>query len=136
MAGKLAAPSDQTARCPQGPYAGSSHGRFDAWTERPAYCSAPRLATRGASREQLHAGTGHTAGNGSLLRTTPVALAYLDDPGGLVEAATAISALPHFDPDAGACGAGGLLGAAYRLGLWLRVRDPPERRPGNCRWSR
>src|SRR3712207_6181287 len=27
----------------------------------------------------LHAQTGHTAGNGSLMRTAPVALAFLDD---------------------------------------------------------
>jgi ADP-ribosylglycohydrolase len=53
-----------------------------------------------ASRE-LHERTGHTAGNGSLMRTAPVALAYLDDPDGLTEAATAISALTHYDPEAG-----------------------------------
>jgi ADP-ribosylglycohydrolase len=53
-----------------------------------------------ASRE-LHERTGHTAGNGSLMRTAPVALAYLDDPDGLTEAATALSALTHYDPSAG-----------------------------------
>lgn len=58
-----------------------------------------RSATR-ASRA-LHDRTGHTAGNGSLMRTGPVALAYLDDEDGLVEAASAISALTHFDPHAG-----------------------------------
>src|SRR5690242_4709901 len=35
----------------------------------------------------LHNRTGRTAGNGSLMRTVPVALAYLDDEPGLVEAA-------------------------------------------------
>lgn len=35
------------------------------------------------------------------MRTAPVALAFLDDPGSLVEAATAISALTHHDPEAG-----------------------------------
>jgi ADP-ribosyl-[dinitrogen reductase] hydrolase len=38
---------------------------------------------------------------GSLMRTAPVALAYLDDPAGLAEAAMAVSALTHFDPSAG-----------------------------------
>jgi ADP-ribosylglycohydrolase len=46
----------------------------------------------------LHRRTGHTAGNGSLMRTSPIALAYLDDPAGLAEAARAISDLTHHDP--------------------------------------
>jgi ADP-ribosylglycohydrolase/protein-tyrosine phosphatase len=54
-----------------------------------------------AAARELHERTGHTAGNGSLMRTAPVALAYLDDPDGLTEAATAISALTHYDPEAG-----------------------------------
>ena len=54
-----------------------------------------------AASADLHERTGHTAGNGSLMRTAPVALAYLDDPGGLAEAAMAVSALTHFDPSAG-----------------------------------
>lgn len=48
----------------------------------------------------LHARTGHTAGNGSLMRTAPVALPYLDDADGLVEAARAVGALTHYDPRA------------------------------------
>ncbi len=48
----------------------------------------------------LHERTGRTAGNGSLMRTAPLALAYLDDEDALVEAARAISELTHFDPDA------------------------------------
>ena len=51
--------------------------------------------------ERLHKETGHTAGNGSLMRTAPVALAYLDDEQAMVEAARAISELTHFDPLAG-----------------------------------
>jgi len=51
--------------------------------------------------EALHRRSGRTAGNGSLMRTAPVALAYLDDEDGLVEAARAISELTHFDPEAG-----------------------------------
>lgn len=50
---------------------------------------------------QLHQRTGRSAGNGSLMRTAPVALAYLDDEDAMVEAARAISELTHYDPDAG-----------------------------------
>ena len=46
----------------------------------------------------LHDRTGHTAGNGSLMRTAPVALAYLDNEDGLVEAARVLSELTHYDP--------------------------------------
>lgn len=49
----------------------------------------------------LHHRTGRTAGNGSLMRTAPVALAYLDDEGTLIEAARTVSELTHFDPEAG-----------------------------------
>lgn len=55
---------------------------------------------RAASAEH-HERTGRTAGNGSLMRTAPVALAYLDDEDAMVEAARAISELTHSDPDAG-----------------------------------
>ena len=51
--------------------------------------------------EALHERTGRTAGNGSLMRTAPVALAYLDDEAALVQAARAVSELTHYDPDAG-----------------------------------
>jgi ADP-ribosyl-[dinitrogen reductase] hydrolase len=49
----------------------------------------------------LHERTGRTAGNGSLMRTAPLALAYLDDEAGLVQAPRAVSELTHHDPDAG-----------------------------------
>ena len=49
----------------------------------------------------LHERTGRTAGNGSLMRTAPLALAYLDDEAALVEAARAVSELTHYDPEAG-----------------------------------
>ena len=52
---------------------------------------------------QVHEQSGRSAGNGSLMRTGPVALAYLDDPAGLVEAATNVSALTHHQ---GRCTAG------------------------------
>lgn len=49
----------------------------------------------------LHQRTGRTAGNGSLMRTAPVALAHLDDEAALAKAARAVSELTHVDPDAG-----------------------------------
>ena len=49
----------------------------------------------------LYERTGRTAGNGSLMRTAPVALAHLDDEEALVMAARRVSELTHFDPDAG-----------------------------------
>ncbi|MGG7100159.1 ADP-ribosylglycohydrolase family protein [Rhodococcus sp. 24CO] len=45
--------------------------------------------------------SGLKGGNGSLMRTAPVALAYLDDPKGAVDAAAKIGALTHDDPQAG-----------------------------------
>lgn len=62
---------------------------------------APSAASVRVAAERYHTRTGRSAGNGSLMRTAPVALAYLDDPDGLTEAALQISALTHFDPEAG-----------------------------------
>ena len=47
-----------------------------------------------ASRHQ------HSAGNGALMRTAPVALAHLEDRPGCARAARAVAALTHADPDA------------------------------------
>ncbi|HSP74675.1 MAG TPA: ADP-ribosylglycohydrolase family protein [Cryobacterium sp.] len=44
---------------------------------------------------------GQSGGNGSLMRTAPVALAYLDDPVALAGVARTISSLTHFETDAG-----------------------------------
>jgi ADP-ribosylglycohydrolase len=41
------------------------------------------------------------AGNGSLMRTTPIVLGYLGDPKGLARAARTYSDMTHGDPDAG-----------------------------------
>ncbi len=54
-----------------------------------------------AESARHHERTGRSAGNGSLMRTAPVALAYLHDEDALTEAARAISGLTHFDADAG-----------------------------------
>ncbi|MBW6439277.1 ADP-ribosylglycohydrolase family protein [Actinoplanes hulinensis] len=54
-------------------------------------------AMRDAARA-LHEQTAKSAGNGSLMRTGIVALAYLGDPAAMAEAARAVSDLTHFDP--------------------------------------
>jgi ADP-ribosyl-[dinitrogen reductase] hydrolase len=59
----------------------------------------PAERARTAAREH-HERSGRSAGNGSLMRTAPVALAFLHDEDGLAEAAQSISALTHFDPEA------------------------------------
>lgn len=58
-------------------------------------------ATMADAAAEVHRRTGRSAGNGSLMRTGPVALAYLDDPVDLIEAAMRVSALTHHDPVAG-----------------------------------
>jgi len=54
-----------------------------------------------AVAQQLHEQSGRTAGNGSLMRTSPVALAHLGDPDAIAEAARAVSGLTHHDATAG-----------------------------------
>ncbi|MEV2278564.1 ADP-ribosylglycohydrolase family protein [Nocardiopsis sp. NPDC049922] len=58
-----------------------------------------RVMAEGAT--ELHASGVPSAGNGSLMRTGPLALAYLDDPRGLAVAARRYSDLTHGDPLAG-----------------------------------
>lgn len=73
-------------------------------------------------------------GNGSLMRTAPVALAYLDDPDALVEAAHAVSALTHGDREAGEACALWCLAIRYAVlhgsleGLHLAVSALPADR--------
>lgn len=54
-----------------------------------------------AAATARHHLVGKSAGNGSLMRTAPIAVAYLNDPRGLVEASQLISDLTHHDEDAG-----------------------------------
>ena len=68
--------------------------------DRTARGGAAAATARAAARA-LHQATGRSGGNGSLMRTAPVALACLDDPDGLVAAALELSALTHHDPEAG-----------------------------------
>jgi ADP-ribosyl-[dinitrogen reductase] hydrolase len=51
--------------------------------------------------EVHHRRSGRSGGNGSLMRTAPVALAFLGDEPGICRAARDLSALTHFDPEAG-----------------------------------
>ncbi|MGY4857684.1 ADP-ribosylglycohydrolase family protein [Cryobacterium sp. AP23] len=63
--------------------------------------AVPTAAGVRAAAQAHHDRNGRSAGNGSLMRTAPVALAYLDDPAGLAAAARAISDLTHVEADAG-----------------------------------
>lgn len=58
-------------------------------------------ASTRAESEKHHQRSGRSGGNGALMRTAPVALAYLDDEDAMVEAARTIAELTHFDTDAG-----------------------------------
>ncbi|MFI5986808.1 ADP-ribosylglycohydrolase family protein [Streptomyces sp. NPDC051555] len=52
-----------------------------------------------AAADAYTARTRYSAGNGSLMRTGIVALAYLDDPTDMVKAVTLVSSLTHSDPE-------------------------------------
>ena len=100
-----------------------------------------------AAAADFHIRTGRSAGNGSLMRTAPLALAYLDrDPAELMAQAGVLSALTHADPDAQeACGlwcvairkavetgeldvrAGLPLLSSERAALWLERIETAER---------
>ncbi|HSV39248.1 MAG TPA: ADP-ribosylglycohydrolase family protein [Nocardioidaceae bacterium] len=62
--------------------------------------AAPTGAALTAAAYDLHVRTGHTAGNGSLMRAAPVALPLLEDPLAVAEAARLVGALTHYDPRA------------------------------------
>jgi ADP-ribosylglycohydrolase len=72
---------------------------------RQVLADTDRLDGRATAMRQisadLHHRTGRSAGNGSLMRTAPIALAFLDDPRATAEAARAVSELTHHDPLAG-----------------------------------
>jgi ADP-ribosyl-[dinitrogen reductase] hydrolase len=63
--------------------------------------STRRWSSAASVSSALHRRTGRTAGNGSLMRTAPVALAFLDDPAMLTLAAGWLSEATHHDPLAG-----------------------------------
>lgn len=113
-----------------------------------AVAADPTAAAATAVAAEWFRRSGRT-GNGSLMRTAPVALAYLDDGEGLVAAAHAVSALTHGDREAGeACALwclairhavlhGDLRGlrtavatlSADRAALWTRRLDRAEAVP-------
>jgi len=63
--------------------------------------TAPNAAAVRVVARELHDRTGRSGGNGSLMRTAPVALGYLDDAEALAVAARAVSDLTHYEADAG-----------------------------------
>jgi ADP-ribosylglycohydrolase len=114
----------------------------------------PTAETMAAAARTVHARVGRSGGNGSLMRTAGVALAHLDDPVALVEAAFAVSDLTHPDPRAGeACAlwclgirAAVLTGARAELRAWLtflpeasrdfwldRITEAEEKTPASFR---
>jgi ADP-ribosylglycohydrolase len=92
---------------------------------RTAALDAGRLPTEEdavhASRDE-HQRTGRSGGNGSLMRTSPLALGYLDhDPGQLFHAAADVSRLTHWEDDTrDACG---LWSVAIRHAVRTGVMD-------------
>ncbi|MEN0134304.1 MAG: ADP-ribosylglycohydrolase family protein [Rhodococcus sp. (in: high G+C Gram-positive bacteria)] len=72
----------------------------DVGNQTRAVLSA-RDGSAAAMQERARSLTGRKGGNGSLMRTAPVALAYLDDADGCAEAAYQIGALTHDDQRAG-----------------------------------
>ena len=66
-----------------------------------AELTEPTAAAAWVAARQVHDDAGRSAGNGSLMRTAPVVLAHLGDPVGLAASARAVSALTHYEADAG-----------------------------------
>lgn len=64
---------------------------------------APTVSAARAAARRIHDSTGRSGGNGSLMRTGPVALAYLgaEREEGLATTARALGELTHFDPETG-----------------------------------
>ena len=67
-----------------------------------AALSAYRGDWAAASRSTPQARAGRAAGNGSLMRTLPVALAYAD-PAAMLRTSARLSAMTHWDPQAEVC---------------------------------
>lgn len=62
---------------------------------------APTEEAARAAARAVHEATGRSAGNGSLMRTAPLALPYLEDPANLAGTVRRVSELTHFEQDAG-----------------------------------
>ena len=79
----------------------------------------PTAAAARVAAKAVHEARGKSGGNGSLMRTSPVALAYLGDdhPERVARAARALSDLTHFDSAAGdAC-------VIWSVAIWDAVRE-------------
>jgi ADP-ribosylglycohydrolase len=82
-------------------------GPADVGNQTAAVLSDARRRTGPAGQrltgaaQALHGRTGHTAGNGALMRTGVVALPYLGDDEAIAAAARAVAGLTHADPLAG-----------------------------------
>jgi ADP-ribosylglycohydrolase len=75
----------------------------DVGSQTRSVLSALTETTESAARkvsEDHHIRSGRSGGNGALMRTAPVALAFLNNTDGLTEAATRIAQLTHFEQDA------------------------------------
>ena len=73
-------------------------------TRQILHAAKPSVASAASMTElarRFHEQSGRSAGNGSLMRTGPVALAHLGDTDAIATAARAISSLTHYDPMAG-----------------------------------
>ena len=92
---------------------------------------APTAAGLRAAAVAYTARSHRSSGNGSLMRVAPVVLAYLDDPDGLVEAATALSQLTHTHQDAVEAGVIWSLGIRHAVlhGTFDGVRGALDRLP-------
>lgn len=95
----------------------------------------PAAADLAAAAVAHHERSGRSGGNGSLMRTAPIAVAYLHDPDAMVRAAHRYSALTHRDPEAGEACAMWCLAIRYAVlhgsfdGLRLALDGlPPDRR--------
>ena len=96
---------------------------------------APTAAAASAAAKQLHEATGRSGGNGSLMRTAPLALAYLNDPDVLWQVAQDVSALTHFDPAAGEACALWCMAIRHAVleGTFDGMRDALHRLPADRR---
>jgi ADP-ribosylglycohydrolase len=70
-------------------------------SSRSLTAGAPMAAAVRAVARAHHDRHGRSAGNGSLMRTAPVGIAFLDDADATAQVARAISDLTHFEADAG-----------------------------------
>lgn len=94
----------------------SDIGNQTSWVLRTAGPEPTAQRLRAAATEHM-ATHERSAGNGSLMRTAPVAVAHLGDPAAIVRAATEVSALTHADPRTGqAC-------VLWSLAIDRAVRD-------------